>query len=117
MPLMIGATAAALQGHRVWGYLVWGLPSALIVATLWTHFRLSARPAELHVRPGQVAVRSVRDVIVDRPPDWHPLYNVQSAPSEVEVSVGWRTHICRQRDWRHYDQLRQATKQALQVQS
>lgn len=111
-PLMIGATAAALQGHRVWGYLVWGLPSALIVASLWTHFRLSSLPAEIHVRPGQVAVRSIQDVILRRPPDWHPLHNVRIAPEETQISVGWTTRICRRADWPRYEKLREAAQQA-----
>lgn len=114
-PLMIGATAAALQGQPVWGYLVWGLPAALLVATLWTHFRLSSTTAELHVRPGEIAIRSIQDVLVDRPLSWHPLHRVRSAPEYTEISVGWNTHICRRSDWPQYEQLRDATQQAFRA--
>lgn len=109
---MIGATAAVLQEQRVWGYLVWGLPSALLIATLWTHFRLSSIAAEIRVRPGQVAVRSIQDVLLDRPADWNPLHNVKVSPNEVELSVGWSTHICRRGDWVNYRTLSDAAQQA-----
>lgn len=114
-PLMIGATAAALQGHRVWGYLVWGLPSALVVASLWTHFRLSTLPAEIHIRAGQVAVRSVGDVLRARALDWHPLHNVRTSAQEIEISVGWSTRICRRQNWAKYQQLRETAQQAFQA--
>jgi len=115
-PLMIGATAAVLQEERVWGYLVWGLPSALLIATLWTHFRLSSIAAEIHIRPGQVAVRSIQDVLLGRPIDWSPLHNVKASPDEVELSVGWTTHICRRADWTNYKTLGDAAQQAIQAQ-
>ena len=112
-PLMIGATAAALQGQPAWGYLVWGFPAALLVATLWTHFRLSSTPAELHFRPGQVSIRSVQDVLTKRPLEWHPLHNVRAAPEYTEISVGWNTQICRRRDWQQYEKLKETAQRAL----
>lgn len=111
-PLMIGATAAALKGQPVWGYLVWGFPSALLLATLWTHFRLSTTPAELYLRAGKVAVRSVQDVMLDRAPSWNPLYNVRVSSGQTEISVGWNTRICRRSEWPQYQQLREAAQKA-----
>jgi hypothetical protein len=113
-PIMIGATAAALQGHPVWGYLVWGFPLALAVATLWTHFRLSTLPAEIRIRPGQVTVRSIQDVLLERSLHWHPLYNVEAGPGELKISVGWNTEICRREDWFDFSQLRETTQQAFE---
>ena len=114
-PLMIGATAAVLQEQEVWGYLVWGVPSALLLATLWTHFRLSSITAEIQIRPGQVAVRSIQDVLLGRPPDWSPLHNVKASPNEVELSVGWTTHICRRANWAHHKSLIDVARQAIQA--
>jgi len=111
-PLMIGATAAALQGKLILGYLFWGLPSAIVVATLWTHFRLSSTPAELHLRAGQVAVQSIQDVLLDRSPTWHSLHNVRVGPEYTEISVGWSTQICRRSKWPEYKQLREAAEHA-----
>lgn len=111
-PLMIGATAAALQGHPVLGYLIWGFPSAIIIASLWTHFRLSSTPAELHLRSGKVATRSIQDVLLDRPVQWHPLHNVRVSTEYTEVSVGWATQVCRRAEWPEYDKLRETAQQA-----
>jgi len=111
-PLMIGATAAALQGHPVWGYLVWGFPTAIVVATVWTQFTLSNTLAEIHLRPGQVALKSIYDVLRNRSQTWSPLYNVQASQTYIEISVGWTTHIFRRKDWPRYERLREAAQQA-----
>lgn len=111
-PIMIGAAASALQGNPVIGYLLWGVPAALFIATLWTHFLLSSTPAEVHLRSGRVALRSIQDVVLDRSPDWNPLYNVRVSPESVEISVRWTTRIFRPRNWPEYDRLREAAEQA-----
>lgn len=111
-PIMIGATAAALQGDPILKYLIWGFPTALIVATLWTHFRLSSTPAELHLRSGQVAIRSIQDVLLDRSLTWRPLHNVRTGREYTEVSVGWSTQICRRADWPRYEELRETAQEA-----
>lgn len=116
-PLMIGATASALQGAPILGYLVWGVPAAFVVAMFWTHFRLSSTPAELHLRSGQVALQSVQDVILDRAPDWDPLYNVRVSAEYLEISVRWNTQMFRRREWPNYDHLRDAAKEAFHPQA
>ncbi|PSQ95770.1 MAG: hypothetical protein BRD55_09060 [Bacteroidetes bacterium SW_9_63_38] len=112
VPVMIGATVAALQGQPVWMYTVWGLPGALGVASAWTRFALSATPAELHLRAGQCAVRSVLDVLRNRAPDWHVLYGVEESAMELKLLLGWSTRICRRQDWPRFEQLRNGVQQA-----
>jgi hypothetical protein len=114
-PVMIGAAAAALQGDAAWGYLIWGLPAALLTATLWTQFWLMRTPAELHLHPGQAAVRSVHEVLYDRPLTWHALHSVQAGRWNVELSVGWRTYTCRPDEWPNYNRLRDAAQEALRT--
>jgi hypothetical protein len=110
---MIGATAAALQGHPVWAYLVWGFPAALFVASVWTQFTLSTTPAEVHFKPGQCAVLSILEVLRDVPPDYHPLYNVRVTPWQTELALGWNTQVCTRTDWPQYSELREAAQQAV----
>lgn len=117
LPVMIAATASALQGHLIWGYLLWGLPTALGVASIWTQFSLSTTTAELHFRPGQCATRSVHDVLYDRSLQWHPLYNVKGSPGQIELSIGWTTRTYRQRNWPDFPDLRSAARQSLDAQS
>lgn len=112
-PVMIGATAAALRGHSVLEYLVWGLPAALLTASLWTQFTLSSTTAEVHFRPGQVAVQSVHDVLYENPLDWHPLYNVRETRWHLELALGWDTQVCHQREWPDYEKLSAAAERAL----
>jgi hypothetical protein len=114
VPVMIGATAAALQGQTVWEYLVWGLPSALVVASIWTQFSLSRTVTEVQFRAGQCAVRSLHDVLVGRPPKWHPLYGLQESEAEIELSFGWSTEVIRRREWPQFAQLRDAARHAVQ---
>lgn len=117
LPVMIGASATALQGQPIWGYLVWGLPVALAIASVWTQFVLSMTTAEVHLRPGQCATRSVHDVLYDRPLQWDPLYNVKGAPGEIELSVGWTTRIYRRHEWPRFSEFRSAAQQAFQAHS
>jgi hypothetical protein len=113
LPIMIGATASALEGNPVWGYLVWGFPVALIAASIWTHFSLATTPAELHLRAGQCAVQSVYDVLYDRPLRWSTLYDVRVSTDLLEISVGWTTRVCRRTEWPEFSRLREASRQAV----
>ena len=117
IPVMIGATVAALQGQSVWMFTVWGLPLALGIASAWTRFTLSATPAELHLQAGQCAVRSVLDVLRDRPPDWHVLYGIEESATELKLLLGWNTRICRRREWPRFEQLRNVSQQTMRPQS
>ncbi len=112
IPIMIGATASALQGQPIWSYVAWGLPAALLVATLWAHFTLRRTVAEIRLRPGQAAVRSVRDVLRDHPPQWHPLYKVRATSWYLEVSLGWNTYEFHPQQWPDYEGLQEGARQA-----
>lgn len=109
---MIGATASALQGQPVWLYLAWGFPAALLVATFWAHFTLRRTIAEIQLRSGQAAVRSVQDVLSGQSSTWHPLFKVRTTPWHTEVSVGWNTYELAPRDWPEYEELRDAAREA-----
>lgn len=109
---MIGAAVAALQGQAAWGYLVWGLPAALVAASLWTQFMLLRTPAELHLRPSQAAVRSIHDVLYNRSPEWSTLHHVRSGPGFTDLSVGWQTYTCYPHRWRKYNALQDAAERA-----
>ena len=114
LPLMIGATTSALLGETVWGYLVWGLPAALALATVWTHFTIARTPAEVAFRPGQAALRSVYEVLRDRPRTWEPLFSVRATRWDIELSVGRTTHMLKPDRWPDYNALRDAARTAFQ---
>lgn len=114
---MIGATVAALQGHSVWEYLVWGLPLALTAASVWTHFTLSRTAVELHFRGEQCAVRTLHDVLLQRPLEWHSLYGLQESEGEIELSFGWSTQVLRRVQWTQFAEMRDAARHAVQGRS
>ena len=115
IPLMIGATTSALLGKPIWAYLFWGLPFALLLATIWTYFTLDRTIAEVRVRSGQIALRSVYDVLRDRPPNWKPLFNVRTTSWHTELSVGRTTYMLHPNRWPNYEGLKEAALGAFQA--
>lgn len=114
VPLMIGATTSALLGKPIWAYLVWGLPAAIALATVWTHFTLSRTIAEAGFRPGQAALRSVYDVLRNRPLVWKPIFKVRTTSWHVELSAGRTTYELTPDQWPDYDTLRDAARQSFE---
>lgn len=112
IPLMIGATTSALLGHRIWAYLVWGLPAALVLSTLWAHFSLARTLAEVNLRPGQAAFRSVYDVLRDRPRDWQPILDVRTTGWDTQLSVGRTTYTLQPDQWPRYGALQDTARQS-----
>ncbi|PSQ69273.1 MAG: hypothetical protein BRD31_05930 [Bacteroidetes bacterium QH_2_64_26] len=117
VPLMIGATISALLDQPVWGYLVWGLPIALSLATVWTHFSMSRTIAEARFRSGQAALRSVHDVLLGRPYEWKPIFSVRATPMRVEISIGRTTYLLYPQQWPDYDALKKAAQQSFRPDS
>lgn len=99
VPLMLAATAAALQQTSVLPFLVWGLPAALVLATLWTRFRLGAIPAEVRVRPHQIAVRSVHDCLRATAPHWQRIHGIRHNTTALIVTAGFDTYRFPYADW------------------
>lgn len=115
VPLMIGATTSALLEQPIWGYLVWGLPAAIGLATVWTYFSLARTIAEVGFRSGQAAVRSVYDVLRTRPFEWKSIHNVRTTSWHVELSIGRITYMLQPEDWPNYDTLRETARQSFQA--
>lgn len=116
LPLMVGATTSALLDQPVWAYLVWGLPGAILLATVWTHFSLHRTPAEVSFCSGQAAVRSVYDVLRKRPREWAPISNVRATSWNVELAVGRTTYELAPEQWPDHGALRDAARQSFRPQ-
>jgi hypothetical protein len=112
VPLMAGTTAAVLTGQSVTLALVVGMPLVMASATVYAHFRLGQTPAELCLRPGEAAVRSVRDVLYRTPRRWQPLYDARIDATETTLTIGWRTVRCQQAAWPAHDALQDAVRRA-----
>ena len=112
LPVMIGATVAALEGQSAWPFLVWGFPLALAVASVWTRFALSRTIAAVHLREGECAVESVYEVLQDGPREWENLYDVRESGGSIELFLEWTTYVCRRADWPEFTDLRRAARRA-----
>lgn len=112
LPVMIAATTAALQEASVWPFLMWGLPVALLVATLWTRFRLGTTPAEIHIRPREAAVRSVHDCLAAAPLDWQRIHQVRKKHTALIVTMGLDAYRLVYADWPDHPALLDALRAA-----
>lgn len=109
---MIAATVSVLQLGVAWPYVAWGLPAAMALATVWTYFDLGRRVAALHLRSGEAALMSVRDVLRNRRPDWEPLLDVRLTYDAIHVSAGWAAVSLDRADWPDVDALEDALRAA-----
>ena len=112
LPVMIGALIAVLQGYPALAFLTVGLPMAFAVASLWTLFRMQAVVAEVLVRPGEAAVRTIWECARGRSPQWAPLYELRDDPDTLTLALGDTTYELDRAAWPEADTLLQALKNA-----
>lgn len=112
LPVMIITTVEMLRTNPVLPYLIWGAPAALIIASVWTRFQLGYTIAEVRVRSGRAALRSVHDYLRGIPPEWKFIHNVRKDSFGVVVSVGWTTHTLRNDSWPEHRALHDSLQQA-----
>lgn len=116
LPVMIGALIAVLEGYPVLPFLTVGFPLAMILAMTWTVFQVFGTIAEVHVRPGAAAVRTVSEVLRSPSPSlmWKPIYELRKASSMIVVALGDATYELPRRQWPETDTLLDALRAARQ---
>lgn len=113
LPVMIGATTAVLEQLAVLPYLTWGAPAALLAAMAWTRFRLGTTVAEIHIRTGQAAVRSVHDCLWTRAAlIWNPIHDIRKDADVLHVTIGWETYTLPYEEWPDHQALLDALQSA-----
>lgn len=114
VPLMLFALAAVLLGQRIWPYFFWACVPALLLAWAWARFQLGRLPAEVNVRPaqGEAAVRSVHDVLHDRPPVWHRAARLRLEREALRVDLGDTSHRLLVSRWPQAEALSEALRRA-----
>ena len=105
LPVMVGGLVKVLQGYPALVYLIIGFPAALIVAAAWTFFRMHALIAEVHVRPGEAAVRTVWESLRARPLRWTPIYELRAAQSSLTIALGDAAYELDRAAWPEADTL------------
>jgi hypothetical protein len=113
LPVMIAALLAVLQGFPALTYLTIGFPVAIVVAVLWTVFRMQATVAEILVRPGAAAVVTVWQVTgTPRPPAWKPIYEIRTHAKEFSFGLGDASYEMDRSHWSDADALIHALRAA-----
>ena len=113
LPVMIGATAAALQQQLVLPFLLWGTPAAVVAAIGWTRYQLGATPAEVRVRDHEAAVRSVHDCLgTPHPLHWKWIHEIRDGSETLIVTMGFETYRFGYDTWPQHRQLRRALRDA-----
>ena len=105
LPVMLGGLATVLQGFPALAYLIIGFPAAIIVAVGWTFFRMHALLAEVYVRPGEAAVRTVWETLRARPLRWMPIFELRAAPSTLTLALGDAAYELHRTAWPEVDTL------------
>lgn len=109
---MIAGLIAVLQGYPALAYLTIGFPLALAIAVGWTFFRMHATLAEVHVRPGQAAVRTVWETLRNRPLRWIPIFELRTSRTNLTLALGDAAYELDRRAWPEADTLLDALKMA-----
>ncbi len=107
-----------MQGTPVLGTLIWAVPLAYSIAVGWSLYELHRKPAEVVVRGGFAAVRSVWDVA--RRPDPSTDTDLQLfrvfPPNRIDgvlsAGIGHQVHAFRPEDWPAFSALKEALQTA-----
>jgi len=112
LPVMLGGLVTVLQGYPALAYLIVGFPVALLAALGWTFFRMHAILAEVHVRPGEAAVRTVWEYLRAHPLRWAPIYELRSAQTTLTLALGDAAYELDRTAWPEADTLLDALRVA-----
>ena len=112
--LLTVSCVALLEGEPVLSTLAWSSPLAYVVAVGWTLYELHRKPAEVVVRGGFAAVRSVWDVARRQNPAsdaellFYRVFPPQRVDGELTVAIGHDVHTIRREEWPTFDALKEA---------
>ena len=102
--LMIYILVDILVGLFTLADLLWGFFFSILAAAILTFFLLRRQVAEVRVQRDYAAVRTTHDVLVDKTPEWGPLYDVRDDDGLL-LTVEWGNYELREHEWPNYRQL------------
>jgi hypothetical protein len=112
---MVVTTAAVLQGVSVVRAFFLLAPLAYAAAVMWSFYDLTRTPAEVILRGGLGAVRSVWEVARNRgraPIPLAPVFHPRKADGALLVGFGDSVIAFRPEDWADFDVMRDALQAA-----
>ncbi len=115
LPVMILTLVAVLEGARILPGLLWASGAALLVASMWTSFRLQREVAEISVRSDVACIRTVWEVLNEPRAEWHQVLDVRDYGTWAHVTVGYASYELDRGRWNQYTELVVALKASLRA--
>lgn len=113
LPVMIVTLVLTLQQLPIEVMLYAAAPAAVALAASWTIFRLQTTLAEIHVRPGAAAARTVWETLASpRMLRWEPILDLRRTRRSLELSLGHATYELHDDRWPDADGLLAALQAA-----
>ncbi len=104
-PALVIALLLALTGNRPLPFLFWSIPSGYLLASAWTVFQLRRTTAEVSIRAGSVALRSVWQIATKASKTWERLLRVLYTGHALEISLGQTVHTLLPEEWPEYRRM------------
>ena len=100
LPIMLFSLSGALQGYRILPYLTYGAPAGVVLAWLWTSFRLGSQVAELRILGDRVQVRTLWELLRNVEPDTPlPIWDLRREDHSFTFTTGHRTYHFDDHEW------------------
>ncbi len=112
-PVMIAGVILVLQEHDPLPFLFWSSPLALLIAAIWTWYRVRSRIVEFVVtRNGAAALSVVESLRATFEPRVQRVFDVRVHEDAVQVTVGRATYMLASAEWPAMEELALALRQA-----
>ena len=109
LPIMVLTLVDVLQGKDILPYLLFGFPAAVILASLWTAYRMRSAAAEVVIAGPYAEVRTVLDVLSRKPrKPWRIVLDVRRSDDFIQLAVGESVFELPTSEWPEVGRLMQA---------
>ena len=106
LPLMVIALASLLQGYDALPFLYIGFPAAILVASGWTHVRISDEIVELHFRDSDLALRSLLSAASPKKKlSWFRILDIKRDKDVIRITLGHEFYRILLSEWPEQEHL------------
>ena len=109
--LMLYIIVDILVGQFALADLLWGLVVAAVAATVLTYVRMRQHVSEVLVQTDYAAVRTLEDILAERPPAWGPIYDIRNQPDTLTLTIAWGSYDLAKEEWPDHEELVAALQQ------
>lgn len=115
IPAMIVALVVVLQAGDVLQFIRWSFPIAMLVAAVWTSYRLRTVTVEIVVSPRGARALTAYEVLKRRKDlGMQRVFDIRRADAFVEVTIGLSLVRLQRADWSELTELLESLEAARQ---